>query len=446
MGGFTDSRSPGNRTEVMANDAYELSGETEPDSMDDEEDEIQFNNLFVAATCAIYMYHEKYIWKAPSMPSKETGQMWVLNVLNGDPSRCLEAFRMPKEIFIDLLGELGSKYGLRGSRSTSIKEVLAMTLSVLGCNESNRTVCKRFQHSGETVSRYFNEGLMALARMSMDIISPSDFEPNIARDTKYMPYFKDCIGIIDSTHVKARVPVNDQVAHTGKKEPPKQKVLAVCDFNMCFTFVVAGWEGSTEDGTILNQVISDPAHNFPAPLKGKYYLVNCRCPMRRGFLQPYRENDRLPDFWPFCEFSHDYQRVFNQRHSSLHSVIKRAFGIWKKKWIVLQDMPFFSFEKQRLIVAATMALHNYIRRHHSRSDPDFREYDENPEFVPSETQKYHVAEDPISQPGEYNGQDEYDYSDEDELDFEGENDDTTMSMAQLRDRIAHELATGAVSI
>ncbi|KAK8938359.1 hypothetical protein KSP39_PZI011473 [Platanthera zijinensis] len=419
--------------------------------MDFEEDEIHFNNIFAAATCAIYMYHKKYIWKAPSMPAKETGVMWVLNVLNGEPSRCLEAFKMPKEVFIDLLGELGSKYGLRGSRSTSTKEVLAMTLSVLGCNESNRMVCKRFQHSGETVSRYFNEGLMALVRMSMDIITPIDRDfrdvpSEIARNNMFMPYFKDCIGVIDSTHVKARVPLNDKIIYTEKTECLTQKVFAVCDFNMCFTFVVTGCEGTTQDGVILKQVMREPSYHFPVPLPGKYYLMNSPSPWRRGFLRPYKESMILPDFSPFCGFSHDHQQAFNQRYYALHSVIKRAFQIWKKKWIVLHDMSNFSFEKQRLIVAATMTLHNFIRKHPSQSDPDFQECEGNLVFVPSKTQKIQLVDiASIGQPLQNNGYDEYGDCGEDLNPDEYEGDDS-MSMTQLRDHISHELAASSECI
>ncbi|XP_020590591.1 uncharacterized protein LOC110031624 [Phalaenopsis equestris] len=184
---------------------------------------------------------------------------------------------------------------------------------------------------------------------------------------------------------------------------------------MCFTFVVPGWEGTTKDATILTHVIGDPSYNFPAAFKGKYYLVNSQYPMRRGFLKPY------------MEYSHEYQKIFNERHSALHNVVKRAFRIWKEKWTVLQDMPFFSNEKQKLIIAATMALHNYIRRHHSQSNSNSGEFDENVEFLTLETQGYHVGDESLSQPGR----------DDDE------NNDTSMA---LRDRIAHELATCAVSI
>ncbi|KAG0498288.1 hypothetical protein HPP92_002979 [Vanilla planifolia] len=364
-------------------------------------------------------------------------------VLIGDHSQCLEVFRMPKEVFIDLLGELESKYDLHGSRSTSTREVLAMTLSVLGCKESNRTVCKRFERSGETVSRYFNKGLMALVRMSMDIITPVDLEFGesrlaVARGTSYLPYFKDCIGILDSTHVKARIPGNDQTTHVAKKEWPTQKIMATCDFNMCFSFVVTGCEGTTHDAKIFNQIIREPTYNFPMPPKGKYYLVSSRYPMRRGFLKPYKGSNLVPNFWPYVQFPHNYQGLFNQRHSSLHGIIKQAFGIWKKKWIVLQDMPTFTFEKQRLIVAATMALHNYIGRHHSQSDPDFRECAENVNFIPPEAQTDQVGNILMTQSGGDDGYDEYrDNGEVDGIEDEGGG---IESMAQLRDQIAYELA------
>ncbi|KAK8947369.1 hypothetical protein KSP39_PZI007396 [Platanthera zijinensis] len=65
--------------------------------------------------------------------------------------------------------------------------------------------------------------------------------------------------------------------------------------------------------------------------------------------------------------------MFNHAHSSLRSVIERSFGVWKKKWAILRDMPSYSFDKQARIVIATMTLHNFIRRHPSRVDIDFIE-------------------------------------------------------------------------
>lgn len=81
-------------------------------------------------------------------------------------------------------------------------------------------------------------------------------------------------------------------------------------------------------------------------------------------------------------------------------------------------MPSFPFNKQVLIVVATMAIHNYIRRHCSRNDKDFQEYDENPDYVP-----------------------EVERDDDRDNDDDGEDvsDDGVNEMIQLRDNIAASL-------
>jgi hypothetical protein len=46
-------------------------------------------------------------------------------------------------------------------------------------------------------------------------------------------------------------------------------VLAVCDFDMRFTFVVAGWLGSVHDMRIFNEALVKYANKFPFPPEGK---------------------------------------------------------------------------------------------------------------------------------------------------------------------------------
>jgi hypothetical protein len=41
--------------------------------------------------------------------------------------------------------------------------------------------------------------------------------------------------------------------------------------------------------------------------------------------------------------------------------VERTFGVWKMKWRILLKMPSYSMDKQKMIVAASMCLHNYIR-------------------------------------------------------------------------------------
>ena len=92
--------------------------------------------------------------------------------------------------------------------------------------------------------------MLFVCEMGSDIVRPSDPHFNripkkIKDNDRYWPYFKDCIGAIDGTHIPVVMPASKQIPYIGRKGFPTQNVMAVCDFNMCFTFAWAGWEGST---------------------------------------------------------------------------------------------------------------------------------------------------------------------------------------------------------
>jgi len=99
---------------------------------------------------------------------------------------------------------------------------------------------------------------------------------------------QDCIGAIDGTHVKARLPRGEEVPYIGRKGYPTQNILAIVDFNMCFTFAWAGWEGSAHDARIFGEAIRRPDLNFPHPTRGKYYLVDAGYSHTTGYMGPYK--------------------------------------------------------------------------------------------------------------------------------------------------------------
>lgn len=47
-----------------------------------------------------------------------------------------------------------------------------------------------------------------------------------------------------------------------------QNVLCACSFEMLFTFVLAGWEGTANDSRILVTAVTDPKYSFPKPPEG----------------------------------------------------------------------------------------------------------------------------------------------------------------------------------
>ncbi|KAL6291722.1 hypothetical protein ACE6H2_009232 [Prunus campanulata] len=152
-------------------------------------------------------------------------------------------------------------------------KMLEMFLNILGHGSANRQAQDRFQHSGETVSRYFSILLDVVCRLAVDVIKPLENAFNntpkeILQDSRYMPHFKDCIGAIDGVHVQAVVSPSNQIPFIGRKGIPTQNVMAACNFDMQFIFACAGWEGTAHDTRIFLSALRDQSLNFPKPPNG----------------------------------------------------------------------------------------------------------------------------------------------------------------------------------
>jgi hypothetical protein len=61
--------------------------------------------------------------------------------------------------------------------------------------------------------------------------------------------------------------VDETGAHTCRHGYTSQNVFPICDFDMRFTFVVAGWPGSAHDSRILTHALAN-FPSFPVPRKG----------------------------------------------------------------------------------------------------------------------------------------------------------------------------------
>ncbi|KIO14989.1 hypothetical protein M404DRAFT_55640, partial [Pisolithus tinctorius Marx 270] len=66
---------------------------------------------------------------------------------------------------------------------------------------------ERFQHSTDTISRYFKQMLHAFSEGPIYTTyvrlprADSPIPSRIAANTKFYPYFKDTIGALDGTHI-----------------------------------------------------------------------------------------------------------------------------------------------------------------------------------------------------------------------------------------------------
>lgn len=211
----------------------------------------------------------------PSGAASPTGAEYVDELFRQphDPE-FQEAFRMPSHTFLALEAWLGENTSLASSRHVDIKEKLAIFLFAVGKSSSNRDLRKRFQHSGDTISRIFNEVLMAMLRLTRAHVKlPIIGEPvreTVRNNPKFYPYFQDCLGALDGTLIKAHLTGWRSEAWIDRKRGLTQNVLAVVDFDMSFLYVLAGWEGSAVDMRVLQDAMNK---GFSIP-RGKYYLCD----------------------------------------------------------------------------------------------------------------------------------------------------------------------------
>lgn len=53
-----------------------------------------------------------------------------------------------------------------------------------------------------------------------------------------------------------KVPNSIVARFRGRKDSPTQNILAACSFDLKFTYVLAGWEGSASDSRVLASALS----------------------------------------------------------------------------------------------------------------------------------------------------------------------------------------------
>ncbi|XP_054824887.1 protein ALP1-like [Prosopis cineraria] len=250
---------------------------------------------------------------------------------------------------------------IKDSRNATIEEQVAKFLHVLGHNVRNRTMAFFFSRSRETISRHFHV-LQAIISLEAEYLvqpSGSTIPPEILTNERFYPYFKDCIGAIDETHVRAKVPREEAGRFQGCKDYPTQNVFAACSFDMKFTYVLARWEGTISYSRILKNALSREDKLIIPP--GKFYLGDVGFPLKHGLIIPYRGvRYYLKEY--SARSPQTVREIFNHRHASLRNVIERTFGVLKKKFPIIGSgtEPHYAFETMVDIVIACCILHNYL--------------------------------------------------------------------------------------
>ncbi|XP_038698089.1 uncharacterized protein LOC119995659 [Tripterygium wilfordii] len=98
-------------------------------------------------------------------------------------------------------------------------------------------------------------------------------------------------------------------------------------------------------------------------LKDQYYLVDSGYPCIAGYLPPFRGGRyHISEYHGRGRGPRTRKELFNYRHSSMRMVIERCFGVLKARFPILKLMPPYPPTRQRLIVVACCAIHNFLRQ------------------------------------------------------------------------------------
>jgi hypothetical protein len=212
------------------------------------------------------------------------------------------------------------------------------------------------------------EVLPGLLKLHKEVVRlPQNFTPEeIADDPKRYPFFADCIGALDGTHLPVfiRGGYIRQAPWRGRKGGLSQNVLVAVDFQMNFLYVLAGWEGSAHDSRVLN---SAKAKGFEA-LPGRYYVADAGYSNTPMTLTPYRGvRYHLREQAQANMKPQNAKELYNLRHAALRNVVERAIGVFKNRFRYFEaGRRSLPLSTQVDVVYALTAVHNFI----NLNDPD----------------------------------------------------------------------------
>nr|XP_043639084.1 putative nuclease HARBI1 [Erigeron canadensis] len=198
-------------------------------------------------------------------------------------------------------------------------------LHLVGHDVRISAVSLLYCQSESAVNRDFHKVLNTIISLENQYIQQPTGEvvqKKIQEKKSFYPFFKDCIGAIDGTHIRVKVSNKDAPRYRGRKGYPSINALVACTFDLKFTYVLSGWESTTSDSRIIKDALS--------------------------------RDDKLVSFiWLMSVYL---------RHASLCNAIERAFGVLKKRFALIRSSnePFYSRGTQSDIFSVCCVLHNFL--------------------------------------------------------------------------------------
>ncbi|KAL6570068.1 hypothetical protein OROMI_014582 [Orobanche minor] len=216
--------------------------------------------------------------KRYSMVKKIPKQIEHLSSLvREDDIVCIEQLRMDRNASGRLCQILRNAGGLQDEKYVSVTEQVALFLHILAHHKKNVSIKHYYKRSGATVSLYINRTLDAFLRLYRMFLAHPEPITEDSIDPVWR-YFPGCLGAIDGTRVKVRVPLIVKNRYRSRKG--------------CFYLGDGGYANC--EGSLT-------------PYRGIRY-----------HLSEWGEGDARP---------RNYKEYFNLRHAKARNIIERWHGM-----------------------------------------------------------------------------------------------------------------------
>ncbi|KAM7267654.1 hypothetical protein ACFE04_009820 [Oxalis oulophora] len=260
-------------------------------------------------------------------------------------------FNMDKQVF----EALHNKVALRPTMQMSTIKRIAIFLHTIAHDLPTENAEMGIGFYGQH-SCHFDHVLDAIIKFSSDCFDPptSHVPPKISSDSRFFPFFKDCLGYVDALRIPMYVGENDE-ERFHQNVALGDNLLAVCSFDLKFQLVLANFEGTAVKTEGLDSAIT----KLKVP-NGKYYLVDERFQGMLGFVAPYPGSVYYSGDLPGGFNTTNQQQLFNQRHWELRKESHNIFKALLERFPILMSSTRYPKEIKEKLIIACCALHNFI--------------------------------------------------------------------------------------
>ncbi|CCE35100.1 uncharacterized protein CPUR_02029 [Claviceps purpurea 20.1] len=295
-------------------------------------------------------------------PSESAATEYARSLLKGPDHIFKQVLRVTKIQFHRLVRWLCVNTAFEDNQHRTCEQRVMVFLYIMGLGKTQRSAAHQFRMSQPSVGRIFHEVLTYMQSLHNAFVQlPGDVyvSDKIVTDEKYF-VFNGCIGAIDSMHIAAHVPLDQQSRFRSRKGGISQKVFAAVTFGGRFVYVLAGAEGSVDNATLLR--IASTKKDFVVP-EGRFFIAGTGFGNSRpGVLCPYAKTRyRVQDYAKSGLLPDTPEEVYNVTHSSIQVTVEKAFSMMTKRWEILSSSaPEYSVLDQSRIVLAATGLHNFV--------------------------------------------------------------------------------------